>query len=628
MIDQGKDKFELERPSAGTPDDETHYRKLVENSRNLISQHLPDGTICFSSPSVTRLLGYLPEEVNQTSVFELIHPDDRSSFIKSFENSFYQPTLIPRHRLKTKSGSFRWFETQLFPLKSDDNNLLQASYRDITERITLEEKQKQINKSFQTIFNNINVGHAIINPEGHFIEVNRMWADSLGYAVEELTGMKESDLTYPDDHKVNDKYMKKLFSGQPVRFTKRLMTRSGQIVWGNMSFAPVFGQDNRIESIVGCMVDITQQKQIEQSILESERNYRMIADSVTDIISRHDLDGRINYISPSVYNILGYKPEEMTGVNPFDIIHPEDRQEVQRTLNYLLKPEPHSRVIFIFRIVNKAGSYVWVENTARITDDRSSVLCVSRDITQRRLHEEKLEKNEKTLIQQNKELLKINEELDRFAYRTSHDLRAPLTSILGLIEIIHNADNSQQKDEYLELIKKSALKLDSFVQEILKFSRNSRLKVEKQKINFYDLINDVFEDLQFASNIREMHKIVDIRSVKDFYSDIYRLRIIFNNLISNALRYKKEYEDVKITIAITANEKQAEISFKDEGIGIAEEHQEKIFNMFYRASERNVGSGLGLYIVKETINKLNGKIAVKSALDAGTEFIIKIPNLG
>ena len=229
---------------------------------------------------------------------------------------------------------------------------------------------------------------------------------------------------------------------------------------------------------------------------------------------------------------------------------------------------------------------------------------------------------------ENQELKTANYELDRFVYSTSHDLRAPLNSMLGLIEIAKEDTTEELMLEYFGMLKGSAKKLDGFICDILDYSRNSRMKINNELINFGELINCVTENLKFiGDNNRMVEFKIEISDEASFYSDKNRLITIFNNLISNAIRYQNsQILNPFVHIKIETSPTETNIFIQDNGIGIDEESQSKIFDMFYRVSQESVGSGLGLYIVKEAVNKLNGDIKVKSQIGEGTTFLIKIPN--
>lgn len=227
----------------------------------------------------------------------------------------------------------------------------------------------------------------------------------------------------------------------------------------------------------------------------------------------------------------------------------------------------------------------------------------------------------------NRELRKLNSELDRFVYSASHDLRAPLASILGLIAVAR-LDKSNNVEEYLNLIEKSIHKLDGFIRDIIDFSRNSRLELDTEPIKFESMVHEIIDELKYMDERGLIRKIVEVNGSGDFYTDRKRLAIILRNLISNAYKYHNPYaEDNFVHVTVKYSAQEATIIVADSGIGISEEHLSNIFKMFYRANENNNGSGLGLYIVKETVEKLKGNITVRSVPNKGSTFELKLVSI-
>jgi signal transduction histidine kinase len=245
-----------------------------------------------------------------------------------------------------------------------------------------------------------------------------------------------------------------------------------------------------------------------------------------------------------------------------------------------------------------------------------------------RYQEEQLQK--KALLKSNEDLMKSNKELDRFVYSVSHDLRAPLSSMLGVVGLCEMGTADPFMTKNVALLKSSIKKLDGFILDILDYSRNSRLEVERQEIHFSDLLTDISGNLKFmgADDQRKVDIRTTIRNGVAFYSDKSRLGIILNNLISNSIRYQNpEAADPFVEVNVEVSASAAEIRVRDNGIGIGKENQQKVFNMFYRVSNKSIGSGLGLYIVKEAVEKLHGAIELRSELGKGCEFSIRLPNL-
>lgn len=237
------------------------------------------------------------------------------------------------------------------------------------------------------------------------------------------------------------------------------------------------------------------------------------------------------------------------------------------------------------------------------------------------------EKNEK-IEEQNIHLQRLNDELDLFVYRTSHDLRAPLASVLGLINLAKIEDDKTKLDYYFELQEKTLWKLENFVNDLLIYSRNTRLEIGKEKIDFNRLVEDSLQLHTHLGNYEKIEKIVKIDQQHAFISDAKRISVILNNLISNAIRYSNPYQHAPyLSVSVFTDVQKAVVEVSDNGLGIAPKHIPKIFDMFYRGDATAKGSGLGLFIVKDTVTKLHGTIKVTSEVNQGTTFKITLPNL-
>ncbi len=237
-----------------------------------------------------------------------------------------------------------------------------------------------------------------------------------------------------------------------------------------------------------------------------------------------------------------------------------------------------------------------------------------------------LRESEQKLMTQNEELIKLNTELDRFVYSSSHDLRAPLSSMLGLIQVAELSNNADELKNYILLMKDRVQHLDKFVKDITEYSRNSRSKVQSTSLSLKRVVREVLESLQFYPGTDKITIEVDIDEDLTIVTDETRLKIILNNIASNCLKYFDGYKsESKILIQANEQEHIIEILVKDNGIGIPAELLPKIFDMFFQAHEKSIGSGLGLYIVKEAVQKLEGTIEARSELGIETEFKIRLP---
>jgi signal transduction histidine kinase len=269
-----------------------------------------------------------------------------------------------------------------------------------------------------------------------------------------------------------------------------------------------------------------------------------------------------------------------------------------------------------------ADDYVLKSNLVRLPSAIQNAL-------KQRHHDHKRKKAELALRKQNEELVKINKELDSFVYSVSHNLRAPLMSVLGLINLVQveNKKESPDLNGYFEMMQQSIHKLDETLKEILDYSRNARSELNIEQVDVQKMLEDSFDRMKYMEGSEHIRKSLDVKAKAPLYSDPYRLSVIINNLVSNAIKYRDPKKaQSEIHIDAISDKDILTIVFKDNGIGISPDYIKKIFDMFFRATDRSEGAGLGLYIVKETVEKLRGEIKVESVMGEGTVFNIRIPN--
>lgn len=232
----------------------------------------------------------------------------------------------------------------------------------------------------------------------------------------------------------------------------------------------------------------------------------------------------------------------------------------------------------------------------------------------------------KEIQDKNEFLEKTNVELDRFLYSTSHDLRAPISSIRGLIMIAQREVEEVSIRKYLNMMHDRTLKLDSFIHDIMNYSRNVRTEVSVEEVNIKAMIDEIVEGLNFFEGSEKIRITSHLHEDKLVWIDKTRLRIVLNNLISNAVKYHDESKENQwVDIKTKFGTNQLIVTIADNGIGIDHAYQDKIFDMFFRATDKSKGSGLGLYIVMEAVKRMGGKLRVHSVPEIGSEFILYLP---
>jgi two-component system sensor histidine kinase/response regulator len=233
------------------------------------------------------------------------------------------------------------------------------------------------------------------------------------------------------------------------------------------------------------------------------------------------------------------------------------------------------------------------------------------------------------LKRKNEELYRVNSELNRFVYSVSHDLRAPLLSLLGLVDLCKDEKKPEQVQEYYELMNSSIRKMDDYIQTTLQYYRNLKTNLILEHVDMNELIDEITEPLMnYNVNVRFN---VEITPGTVIFSDRVRLKIALNNLISNAVKYGFREKNTPYQIKVSGEDTGGnfKIIVADEGKGIPSEQLKKVFEIFFsEAAATSVeSSGLGLYLVRQAMDKINGTVSVRSKVNVGTEFEVNLPDL-
>ncbi|MGN6646226.1 MAG: ATP-binding protein, partial [Cytophaga sp.] len=272
---------------------------------------------------------------------------------------------------------------------------------------------------------------------------------------------------------------------------------------------------------------------------------------------------------------------------------------------------------------NGIDDYILKSNLSRLPTAILSAL------KQRELEKMKIEAL-RELKEQNEQILKINKELDSFIYSISHSLRGPLSTVSGLLNLaeIEGGANNKNVKELHQMMETCIKRLDTTLGQMVDQSKNARLDIDTEAIDINAIIDKSIKNVSYLPGSENTEVTVINTSKVSFYSDAYRLEVIFNSLLSNAIKYRDfTKEKAIVLIQYVCTPETVAISFKDNGLGIPEKFLPKVFNMFYRASERSDGAGLGLYIVKEFVEKLKGTVNISSVENESTTVTIILPNI-
>jgi PAS domain S-box-containing protein len=364
--------------------------------------------------------------------------------------------------------------------------------------------------------------------------------------------------------------------------------------------------------------------QLTDDLQRSQDRLRLVIQGSRAGIYEWNVKSNALYISNEWKQILGYSPHELTDFGIADLtglMHPDDLPELHRKIKeHFEEQKPFQNES---RRRHKNGSYRWIYDSGLSKLDANGnievVVGSIIDITERK-------SAELLMANQNEWLKKTNQELDRLVHNASHDLRSPLSSVLGLLTIAEHAGSRDEIYAYHGMIRERVRKLDNFVTEVLAYSRNSNHEVVKVSVALPELINEIVDELKYADDRVSIDISPAVSSNHTVITDHTRLKTVLRNLIGNSIKYCDPRKDERyIRVSTLLDSDTCTITVHDNGIGIAAEHRDKVFEMFYRATENSSGSGLGLFITKEIVEKLGGTIGIISTPRVGTTVFVKLP---
>ncbi len=382
-------------------------------------------------------------------------------------------------------------------------------------------------------------------------------------------------------------------------------------------------------SIMGVIISIAaelyrqNQKRGEEELLRSRENFRTLAENSPDLIIRLDKDLRYVYVNSVITKITGQSPEDYIGKIYEEIEIPEEYTTLLRE-NNLKTLETGEIQHYEFEFPTNKGLKIF-EATAvpefNVNGEVESILILNRDITERK-------KSEKQLKEMIEELKRSNQELQQFAYVSSHDLQEPLRTIASFTQLLERRYKGRldsDADEFMDYIVDAAVRMKQQIEDLLELSRVTTKEKGFKHVDMNLILNQAIQNLN--ASIRESKTEIITDELPSVVGDGEQLQRVFQNLISNAIKFKKPEEPSLIHISSYKNNQEYVFSVKDNGIGIEEQYMERIFTIFQRlhTKEEYQGTGIGLSIVKRIIERHGGRVWVESELGVGSTFYFTVP---
>lgn len=629
---------------------EERYRYLADNSTDIIAMLTTGLQFSYISPAVERLTGYKPEEYMKLSLKDILTPE---SFQKAMERKNSRKAGDASERRTElehikKDGSTYWGENITKPILDEQNNI--AGYlsttRDITERkkaeMALLENQKKLayeKDKAQHYLDIAGVMFIALNREGIVTLANRKAAEILGFPEKEIIGKNWFDNFLPK-HKTQDvkKIFKQIMNGEieQVKFVENeIRTKDNGIriiAWKNSN---LYDENNRLIGLLSSGEDITERKKAEMALRESEEKFRGIFRYSNIGIALGDSKGNLINVNDELQRLLVYSKQELLSMNFSDFTHPDDLKREIELYAQLLDGKRDSYRLEK-RYINKHNQILWVD--VAVTGRRDSngnidlFIGMVLDITERKQTELKM-------IESEKKLKELNAMKDKFFSIIAHDLKSPFSSILGLTELLlmrFDEYDAEKKRFFIQNIYKSTNKTFNLLENLLTWagSQTGRIKYNPQKINIKSIAKESLSLMQHKAEKKEITLQNNITTDYFAFADKSTVETVFRNLISNALKFTPEKGKIEID-CIEKTEKQThyfQIRISDTGIGISPDNLNKLFridqNVSTLGTDNEKGTGLGLILCKEFIEKNKGKIWVESQKGKGSSFYFTLPANG
>ncbi len=612
---------------------EERFRNIVTNTREYICTLDLNENITYVNPYFCETFEYSEKELLSLQLKDLIDP----SYL--LKNDFKVESIISQKEKIVEVPLLNSKKEKIFVLASftpvvnfsGKAVLYNAVFTDITEKKEAEKDLMLVRSAFDLSNDGI-----YVSTDDRFVLANRNLVDLFGYdSKEEIINKDPIELVSYND---------RAHIGEIFENLKQGKSSSGIVDYAGLKKN---GEEFFVESsitiyksegksfIVSVLRDITESKISQNQLRESEERYRSITENLDESMwtaSRDKGSLKTNFYTSAIQKITGYSNEEFLADTKlwYRIIHPEDVNSIIKKLNRFYKDQARLIERFEYKIVNKIGNIIWIENKISVIRNEhgkiENIYGLVRDITLSKKAEEDLKKSSQNLQQ-------LNETKDKFLSIISHDLRTPFSSILGFTDLLLN-DRDMPEDkqvQYITFIQDSSKNMLSLVNSLLDWTRiqTGNVKFEPERINARLVINNSIQIMAGAAMQKNVELISDLESDAFIHADESLLLQVFNNLISNAIKFTKPQGHIRVSAEHQVQQQNIQFRVKDSGIGIKEDDLHKLFNVESKytteGTEGEKGSGLGLSLVYDIIKKHGGDITVESEYGSSTEFIFTFP---
>lgn len=578
-----------------------------------------------------RILGYDPAQEKASFSFweDRIHPEDKEEVMAILQAHLdHQTPYITEHRLLCGDGEYRWILSRGdTTFEASGDRFLSGSISIIQARKDTEQELAEKSTFLDTIYKGTEHGLFVIDvrdDEFYFSAFNPAEERLTGISFEEVSGKRPVDLVphiFSEEiaQQVETNYRRCVAERRSIKYTEMLPLK-GRVTWWITHLQPLINHEDKVYRIIGSASEITSLKLLEQELQEKEEYARKILD--------HSLNGlylfnfkqlKNTYINPAYTKITGYTLEDLNAVDTLALFHPDDLASVLAHIEEVKGSNIGTSIKLEYRFKHKDGHWIWcLSNDAVFSEKDGEVqemIGTFIDITQIKEYAQKL--------------IDSNSELEQFAFIASHDLREPLRKIKSFGDLLVNRfrdDLPERGQLYVNRMTDAAARLDLMINDLLSLSRvNQRFKGEL--VNLNDTLATVVSDLK--ERIQETGARLSIGNMPIVEGDTNQLYQLFQNLITNSLKYVNPGEQPRIYVKHVTGPNYDELVVKDFGIGIPENKMDEIFHIFKRLHGKSeyAGNGIGLALCRKIAERHSGRIWAQSNGDEpGVQFVVQLPH--
>jgi len=601
-----------------------------------------DGYFKRVNPAWKKMLGYTTEELRSKPFESFLHPDDLEATRRQFATLKGGQGIVSfENRYRCKDGSYRWLLWNAHPLLEEQ--LIFASARDMTERKQIDEKLRQSEERLRMMVESVR-DYAIfmLDPAGKVVSWNAGAERIEGYAAEEIVG-KHFSIFYPEE-KRRERFPEQELAEAAAKGRSEdegwRVRKDGSQFSANVVITSVHDSHGELLGFVKVARDVSERRKAENALLQRQQMFEGLFENSPDAVILVNEAGRIVRVNAQIDALFGYTRNELEGQSVETLMPERYRMHHGKDLaNYFATPRMRAMgaglELFARR---KDGSEFPVDImlSPLKTDQGDQALAVIRDITSRKKAAEKIQKlNEE--LKQRADLQEVaNKELEAFSYSVSHDLRAPLRHIHGFVEMLQKSpalEKEASAHRYMEVISKAAKQMGLLIDDLLAFSRTGRAEINPVKIKMREMVDQVIREFEMDCKDRKIAW--DIKPLSAAHGDTSLMRLVWVNLLGNAIKYTRTRAEAKIEIGEldgadkNSGGREGEVVYyvRDNGVGFDMRYAAKLFGVFQRLhrAEDFEGTGIGLANVQRIIHRHGGRVWADGKVNAGATFFFSLP---